>query len=112
MRKIECITRPQRLDDVLDAVRDAGVSGMTVSDVIGFGRQRGRTESYRGGEYTIQFQKKIRIEIFLADDLVAPVVAAIVKAARTGEVGDGKVFVLDVESAQRIRTGETGDDAL
>ena len=112
MKKIECIVRPQRLDAVMDAARAAGVLGMTVTEVVGFGRQRGRTETYRGAEYTIRLQPKAKVDIVAADDRVDGLVAAIAKAARTGEVGDGKIFVLDVESAMRIRTGEHGEDAI
>jgi len=112
MVKVECVIRPQKLDDVLEAVREAGASGMTVTDVIGFGRQRGRTERYRGAEYTITLQPKVKIEIVVPRDHADALVAAIAKAARTGEVGDGKVFVIGVESVMRIRTGEKGPDAL
>lgn len=112
MVKVECIIRPTKLDDVLDAVREAGASGMTVTDVIGFGRQRGRTEKYRGAEYTVKLQPKVKIEVVVPDDAAEALVAAVAKAARTGEVGDGKVFVTRVESAMRIRTGEIGHDAV
>jgi len=112
MKKIEAIVKPHKLDDVKDALNALGVQGMTVSDVRGFGRQKGHTEIYRGAEYTVDFTPKVKIEIVLDDDIVNQAVDAIVEAARTEKIGDGKVFVSDIESAVRIRTGERGPDAL
>ena len=112
MKKIEAIIKPFKLEDVKDALAEVGVEGMTVSEVKGFGRQKGHTEIYRGSEYTVDFLPKIKIELVIADAQAAPAVAAIVKAARTGKIGDGKVFVSPVENAVRIRTGETGEEAV
>jgi len=112
MKKIEAIIKPFKLEDVKDALAEVGVEGMTVSEVKGFGRQKGHTEIYRGSEYTVDFLPKIKIELVIADAQAAPAVAAIVKAARTGKIGDGKVFVSPVENAVRIRTGETGEAAV
>ena len=112
MKKIEAIIKPFKLDEVKDALAALGVEGMTVSEVKGFGRQKGHTEIYRGSEYTVDFLPKVKLEIVLSDDLADKAVATIVTAAKTGKIGDGKVFVLPVESAVRIRTGETGDKAV
>ena len=112
MKKIEAIIKPFRLEDVKDALTAAGVEGMTVSEVKGFGRQKGHTEIYRGSEYTVDFLPKLKIEIVVADGRVDAAVKAIVQAAKTGKIGDGKVFVSAVETAVRIRTEESGDSAL
>ena len=112
MKKIEAIIKPFKLEDVKDALSGLGVQGMTVSEVKGFGRQKGHTEIYRGSEYTVDFLPKIKIEVVLADGVVASAVEAIVKAARTGKIGDGKVFVSSIENAVRIRTDETGEQAV
>ena len=112
MKKIEAIIKPFKLEDVKDALADIGVEGMTVSEVKGFGRQKGHTEIYRGSEYTVDFLPKIKIEVVLADDRVTGAVDAVVKAAKTGKIGDGKVFVSSIENAVRIRTQETGDKAV
>ena len=112
MKKIEAIIKPFKLDDVKEALTSLGVEGMSVSEVKGFGRQKGHTEIYRGSEYTVDFLPKIKIELVLADALVGAAVDAIVKAAKTGKIGDGKVFVSAIENAVRIRTGETGEHAV
>ena len=112
MKKIEAIIKPFKLEDVKEALSEIGVEGMTVSEVKGFGRQKGHTEIYRGSEYTVDFLPKIKLEIVLADSQVNAAVQAIVKAARTGKIGDGKVFVSQIENAVRIRTEETGDKAV
>jgi len=112
MKKIEAIIKPFKLEDVKEALSGLGVEGMTVSEVKGFGRQKGHTEIYRGSEYTVDFLPKIKIEIVLADSLVNSAVEAVVKAAKTGKIGDGKVFVSAIENAVRIRTEETGEDAV
>lgn len=112
MKKIEAIIKPFRLDDVRDALAEAGVTGMTVTDVRGFGRQKGHTEMYRGAEYVVDFLPKNKIEIVVPDNMVDACLEKIRKAAHTGKIGDGKLFVTNVEQAVRIRTGETGDDAL
>ena len=112
MKKIEAIIKPYKLDEVKDALTGMGVIGMTVSEVRGFGRQKGHTELYRGSEYTIDFLPKIRIEIVVADGVVDKVVDTIASAAKTGSIGDGKVFVTPVEMAVRIRTGERDEAAL
>ena len=112
MKKIEAIIKPHKLDEVKEAVSALGVAGMTVSDVHGYGRQKGHTEIYRGAEYRVDFVPKIKLEVFVDDDIVAKVEEAIVSAARTGKIGDGKVFTIDVESAVRISTGERGPEAL
>ena len=112
MKKIEAVIKPFKLDDVKEALTELGVVGMTVTEVRGFGRQKGHTELYRGSEYTIDFLPKIRIEIVIADALVDKVVDTIAAAARTGAIGDGKVFVTPVEMAVRIRTGERDEAAL
>ncbi len=112
MKKIEAIIKPFKLEDVKEALSGLGVEGMTVSEVKGFGRQKGHTEIYRGSEYTVDFLPKIKIEVVLADNHVAGAVEAIVKAAKTGKIGDGKVFVSAIENAVRIRTEETGEAAV
>ncbi|HMV70588.1 MAG TPA: P-II family nitrogen regulator [Pseudomonadales bacterium] len=112
MKMITTIVKPFKLDDVREALSEIGVQGITVSEVKGFGRQKGHTELYRGAEYAVDFLPKVRIEIVVADALVDGVIETVVRAARTGKIGDGKIFVLAVEQAVRIRTGETGEDAL
>jgi nitrogen regulatory protein P-II 1 len=112
MKKIEAIIKPFKLDEVKDTLTDMGVIGMTVSEVRGFGRQKGHTELYRGSEYTIDFLPKIKVELVVPDGLVGKVVDAIAASARTGSIGDGKVFVTPVETAVRIRTGERDEAAL
>jgi nitrogen regulatory protein PII len=112
MKKIEAIIKPFKLEEVKDALGEVGIEGMTVSEVKGFGRQKGHTEIYRGSEYTVDFLPKIKLELVLPDNRVEAAVAAIVKAARTGKIGDGKVFVLPVEEAVRIRTEEKGEQAV
>jgi nitrogen regulatory protein P-II 1 len=112
MKKIEAIIKPFKLEEVKGALGDLGVTGMTVSEVKGFGRQKGHTEIYRGSEYKVDFLPKIKIDCVLPDDQVEAAVNAIVKAAKTGKIGDGKVFVSAVENAVRIRTDETGDSAV
>jgi nitrogen regulatory protein P-II 1 len=112
MKKIEAIVKPFKLEDVKEALGELGIEGMTVSEVKGFGRQKGHTEFYRGSEYTVDFLPKIKVEIVLADTLLESALEAIVKAAKTGKIGDGKIFVTHVEEAVRIRTEETGDAAV
>jgi len=112
MKKIEAIIKPFKLEDVKEALSGLGVEGMTVSEVKGFGRQKGHTEIYRGSEYTVDFLPKIKIEVVLADSRVEGAVDAIVKAAKTGKIGDGKVFVSSIDNAIRIRTEETGEAAV
>lgn len=112
MKLITAIIKPFRLDDVRNALGEVGVNGMTVTEVKGFGRQRGHTELYRGAEYVVDFLPKSKIEIAVSDDLAERAVEAIVSAARTGKVGDGKIFISDIEQTIRIRTGDTGDSAL
>jgi nitrogen regulatory protein PII len=112
MKKIEAIIKPFKLEDVKEALADLGVEGMTVSEVKGFGRQKGHTEIYRGSEYTVDFLPKIKVEVVLADAQATPAVEAIVKAAKTGKIGDGKVFVSTIENAIRIRTEEVGEQAV
>ena len=112
MKKIEAIIKPFRLDDVKEALHDIGMQGMTVIDVRGFGRQKGHTELYRGAEYVVDFLPKVKIEIVADDDAVSEVVEAIGKAAHSGRIGDGKIFVSSIDDAIRIRTGEKGSDAL
>ena len=112
MKKVECIIKPFKLDDVKSAISDLGLSGMTVSEVRGFGRQKGHTELYRGAEYQIDFIPKLKIELVLADEVVDEVVSIIQREAYTGRIGDGKVFVSQVEQSIRIRTGEAGADSL
>ena len=112
MKKVEAIIKPFKLDEVKEALHDVGVSGITVTEARGFGRQKGHTELYRGAEYVVDFVPKARLDIAVRADQVDPVVDAIVKAARTGKVGDGKIFVTDVQRVVRIRTGETDAAAL
>ena len=112
MKKIEAIIKPFKLDEVKAALSALGVEGMTVSEVKGFGRQKGHTEIYRGSEYTVDFLTKFKIEVVVADGLVASAMDAVMKAAKTGKIGDGKIFVSAVESAVRIRTGEMGEQAV
>jgi nitrogen regulatory protein P-II 1 len=112
MKKIEAIIKPFKLEEVKEALAEVGVEGMTVSEVKGFGRQKGHTEIYRGSEYTVDFLPKIKIEVVLADAQLTAAVNAIVKAARTGKIGDGKVFISPIENAVRIRTDETGEEAV
>jgi nitrogen regulatory protein P-II 1 len=112
MKKIEAIIKPFKLEEVKDALAEIGVEGMTVTEVKGFGRQKGHTEIYRGSEYTVDFLPKIKLEIVISDALLQQAIAAIVKAAKTGKIGDGKVFVSNVEEAVRIRTEETGEHAV
>jgi nitrogen regulatory protein P-II 1 len=112
MKKVEAIIKPFKLDDVKEALTEIGVIGMTVMEVRGFGRQKGHTELYRGSEYTIDFLPKVKIEIVVADPMVNKVVETILSAAKTGSIGDGKVFVSSVEESVRIRTGERGEDAI
>jgi len=112
MKKIEAIIKPFKLEEVKDALADLGVEGMTVTEVKGFGRQKGHTEIYRGSEYTVDFLPKVKLEIVVSDEIAEKAVATIVAAAKTGKIGDGKVFTFLVESAVRIRTEETGDKAV
>lgn len=112
MKKIEAIIKPFKLDEVKDALAEIGVEGMTVSEVKGFGRQKGHTEIYRGSEYTVDFLPKLKMEIVLPDEKVDAAVAALIKSARTGKIGDGKIFILPLEQAIRIRTEERGDQAI
>lgn len=112
MKKIEAIIKPFRLDDVRDALAETGITGMTVTDVRGFGRQKGHTEMYRGAEYVVDFLPKSKVEIVVKDDMVDICLEKIRKAAHTGKIGDGKLFVTDVIKAVRIRTGETDEEAL
>ena len=112
MKLITAIIKPFKADDVREALSDLGVSGMTLTEVKGFGRQKGHTELYRGAEYVIDFLPKVKLEVAVADDLSDQVVEAICKAANSGQIGDGKIFVSDLEQTIRIRTGETGNDAL
>ena len=112
MKKVEAIIKPFKLEEVKEALSALGLEGMTVSEVKGFGRQKGHTEIYRGSEYTVDFLPKIKIEVVLSDSLVDQAVNAIVKAARTGKIGDGKIFVSPIENAIRIRTEETGEAAV
>lgn len=112
MKKIEAIIKPFKLEEVKEALADIGVEGMTVSEVKGFGRQKGHTEIYRGSEYTVDFLPKIKIEVVLGDAQVEAATSAIIKAAKTGKIGDGKVFIAPVDEAVRIRTEETGEKAV
>ena len=112
MKLITAIIRPFKLDEVREALTDAGVSGITVTEVKGFGRQKGHTELYRGAEYVVDFLPKVKVEAAVSDDILDQAIEAIEKAAATGKIGDGKIFVFDLEQAIRIRTGETGTDAL
>ena len=112
MKKIEAIIKPFKLDEVKDKLNDLGIQGITVTEVKGFGRQKGHTELYRGAEYVVDFLPKIKMEIVIADTQVEDVVNAIVKSALTGRIGDGKIFITNIEEAVRIRTGERGEDAV
>lgn len=112
MKKIEAIIKPFKLDEVKEALQEIGIQGLSVTEVKGFGRQKGHTELYRGAEYVVDFLPKVKIEVVLADDMVEGAIEAIVDAARTDKIGDGKIFVSPVEQAIRIRTGESGEDAL
>ena len=112
MKKIEAIIKPFKMEDVKEALSEIGIEGMTVSEVKGFGRQKGHTEIYRGSEYTVDFLPKVKFEIVVTDDRVAKAVGVIVQAAKTGKIGDGKVFVTPIEQAIRIRTEENGDAAI
>ena len=112
MKKIEAIIKPFKMEDVKEALSEIGVDGMTVTEVKGFGRQKGHTEIYRGSEYTVDFLPKVKLEIVIADDRVQKAIDTIVKAAKTGKIGDGKVFVLAIEQAIRIRTDEHGEQAI
>ena len=112
MKLVNAIIKPFKLDDVREGLSEIGVTGITVTEVKGFGRQKGHTELYRGAEYVVDFLPKVKLEIAVADDMVDTVIDAITKAANTGKIGDGKIFVMPLERAVRIRTGETGDDAI
>ena len=112
MKKIEAVIKPFKLDEVREALSGIGVSGLTVTEVKGFGRQKGHTELYRGAEYVVDFLPKVKVEIVVADKEVDNAIDAIIKAARTGKIGDGKIFVFNLEQVMRIRTGESGSDAL
>ena len=112
MKKIEAIIKPFKMEDVKDALAEIGIQGMTVTEVKGFGRQKGHTEIYRGSEYTVEFLPKVKFDIVVEDDMVQKAVDTIVLSAKTGKIGDGKVFVLAIEDAIRIRTEERGDDAI
>jgi nitrogen regulatory protein P-II 1 len=112
VKKIEAVIKPFKLDEVKEALTDLGVSGITVTEAKGFGRQKGHTELYRGAEYVVDFLPKVKLEVVVEDGLAERVVEAIATAARTGRIGDGKIFVLNVEEALRIRTGERGSDAI
>jgi nitrogen regulatory protein P-II 1 len=112
MKKIEAIIKPFKLDEVKEALHDVGVSGITVTEAKGFGRQKGHTELYRGAEYVVDFLPKVKLEVVVDDDMAARVVEAIAAAAQTGRIGDGKIFVMPVESVLRIRTGETDSNAI
>jgi len=112
MKKIEAIIKPFKLEEVKDALSELGIEGMTVTEVKGFGRQKGHTEIYRGSEYTVDFLPKIKLEVVLAESLTESAVKAIINSAKTGKIGDGKIFILDVDEAIRIRTEETGEKAV
>ena len=112
MKKIEAIIKPFKLDEVREGLSEMGITGLTVTEVKGFGRQKGHTELYRGAEYVVDFLPKIKVEVVLADDIVDQAVEAIVKAAHTGKIGDGKIFITPVEQVIRIRTGETNEAAI
>ncbi len=112
MKKIEAIIKPFKLDEVKEALQELGIQGMTVSEVKGFGRQKGHTELYRGAEYVVDFLPKVKIEVAVKDDVAQRAVEAIANAAKTGQIGDGKIFVSNLGEVLRIRTGETGDDAV
>ncbi len=112
MKKIEAIIKPFKLDEVRESLSEICINGMTVTDVKGFGRQKGHTELYRGAEYVVDFLPKVKIEVVVSDNLVEQVLDTILKSAKTGKIGDGKIFVTEVEQVVRIRTGETGEDAI
>ena len=112
MKKIEAIIKPFKLEEVKDALHEIGVQGMTVTEAKGFGRQKGHTEIYRGSEYTVDFLPKLKIELVVTDDQLEPAIAAIIKGAKTGKIGDGKIFVFNAEQAIRIRTEEKGEEAV
>jgi nitrogen regulatory protein P-II 1 len=112
MKKIEAVIKPFKLDEVREALSEIGVSGLTVTEVKGFGRQKGHTELYRGAEYVVDFLPKVKIEIVVAESAVESAIDSIIKAARTGKIGDGKIFVMPVDQVVRIRTGETGESAV
>lgn len=112
MKKVDAIIKPFKLDEVKEALNEIGIQGITISEVKGFGRQKGHTELYRGAEYVVDFIPKIKIEIIVSDSMLPQVVSVIEKAAKTGRIGDGKIFVTTVDEVIRIRTGETGEDAL
>ena len=112
MKKVEAIIKPFKLDEVKEALQEAGIQGLSVTEVKGFGRQKGHTELYRGAEYVVDFLPKVKIEVVCSDDMLERAVEAIQAAARTGRIGDGKIFISNVEQAIRIRTGESGPDAL
>ena len=112
MKKLEAIIKPFKLDEVREALSEVGITGLTVTEVKGFGRQKGHTELYRGAEYVVDFLPKVRIEVILADDMVDRAIEAVIRAARTGKIGDGKIFVSAVEQVIRIRTGESGEAAV
>ena len=112
MKKIEAIIKPFKLDDVRESLSDIGISGMTITEVRGFGRQKGHTELYRGAEYMVDFLPKVKLEVVVPDELVDQCIEAIIEAAQTGKIGDGKIFVYNVERAIRIRTGEENEDAI
>jgi nitrogen regulatory protein P-II 1 len=112
VKKLEAIIKPFKLEEVREALSDVGISGLTVTEVKGFGRQKGHTELYRGAEYVVDFLPKVKIEIVVSDEALDRAIEAIVKAARTGKIGDGKIFVMPVEQVVRIRTGETGEAAV
>jgi nitrogen regulatory protein P-II 1 len=112
MKKIEAIIKPFKLDDVVEALSEIGVEGVSVTEIRGFGRQKGRTEIYKGAEYVVDFLPKTKIEIVINDDLVSPAIEAITQAAKTGKIGDGKIFVSNIESVVRIRTGERDEEAI
>jgi nitrogen regulatory protein P-II 1 len=112
MKKIEAVVKPFKLDEVREALAEVGVTGLTVTEVKGFGRQKGHTELYRGAEYVVDFLPKVKIEVVVTNKMVEPAIEAIIKAARTGKIGDGKIFVVAVEQVVRIRTGETNEAAI
>ena len=112
MKKLEAVIKPFKLEEVRESLAEIGITGLTVTEVKGFGRQKGHTELYRGAEYTIDFLPKVKLELVVSDDILDSVIDAIVKAAHTGKIGDGKIFVSSVEQALRIRTGETGEEAV
>ena len=112
MKKIEAVIKPFKLDEVREALSEVGITGLTVTEVKGFGRQKGHTELYRGAEYVVDFLPKVKIEVVVATDVVDQAVEAIIKAARTGKIGDGKIFVMPVEQVVRLRTGETNESAI